>query len=74
MFVISRKETDIPIVPESEADFSLEDHIALLLSEVVFGVPGKRRDSDSSRGMTHIIAGLMNPKSAHLLLFLKSEH
>jgi hypothetical protein len=30
------KETDIPIVPESEGDFSLEERIALVLSEEPF--------------------------------------
>jgi hypothetical protein len=30
MFLLSIKETDTPIVPESEGNFSLDDHIALL--------------------------------------------
>jgi hypothetical protein len=36
MFVLSTKETDTPIVPESEGDFSLDDRIALVLPEEPF--------------------------------------
>jgi hypothetical protein len=36
MFVLSTKETDTPIVPESESNFSLGDPIALVLSEEPF--------------------------------------
>jgi predicted RNA polymerase sigma factor len=36
MFVLSIKETDIPIVPESEGNLSLDDRIALVLSEEPF--------------------------------------
>jgi hypothetical protein len=36
MFVFSVKETDTPVVPESEGDFSFDDHIALALSEEPF--------------------------------------
>jgi hypothetical protein len=36
MLVISTKEKDTPIVPESEGDFSFDDPIALVLSEEPF--------------------------------------
>jgi hypothetical protein len=36
MFVLSTKETDTPIVPESEGDFSPDDQIAFVLPEEVF--------------------------------------
>jgi hypothetical protein len=36
MFVLSTKETDTSIVPESESDFSLDDGIALVLPEEPF--------------------------------------
>jgi hypothetical protein len=36
MFVFSTKETDTPIVPESERDFSLDDRITLVLPEEPF--------------------------------------
>jgi hypothetical protein len=36
MFVLSTKETDIHIVPESEGDFSLDDCIALVIPEEPF--------------------------------------
>jgi hypothetical protein len=32
-FVLPTKETDIPLLPESDGDFSLDDSIALLPSE-----------------------------------------
>jgi hypothetical protein len=36
LFALSTKETDTPIVPESEADFSLDDRIAIVLPEEPF--------------------------------------
>jgi hypothetical protein len=36
LFVLSTKETDTPIVPESEGDFSLDDRIAIVLPEEPF--------------------------------------
>jgi hypothetical protein len=36
MFVLSTKETDTPIVPESEGDFSFDHRIALMLSNELF--------------------------------------
>jgi hypothetical protein len=36
MSVLSTKEADIPTVPESEGNFSLDDRIALVLSEEPF--------------------------------------
>jgi hypothetical protein len=36
MFILSMKETDTPIVPESESNFSLDDRIALVLPEEQF--------------------------------------
>jgi hypothetical protein len=36
MFVLATKETDIPIVPESGGDFSLDDRIAAVLPEEPF--------------------------------------
>jgi hypothetical protein len=36
MLGLSRKETDIPVFPESERDFSFDNHIALMLSEEPF--------------------------------------
>jgi hypothetical protein len=36
MFVVSTKERDMPIVPESEGDFGLDDCITLVLSEEPF--------------------------------------
>jgi hypothetical protein len=36
MFVLSTKESDIPIILESEGDFSSDDRIALPLSEEPF--------------------------------------
>jgi hypothetical protein len=36
MFVLSTKEINTPIVPESEGDFNLDDRIALVLPEEPF--------------------------------------
>jgi hypothetical protein len=36
IFVLSTKETDVPIIPESEGGFSLDGHIALVFSEEPF--------------------------------------
>jgi hypothetical protein len=36
MFVLSTQETDAPVVPDSEGHFSLDDRIALVLSEGPF--------------------------------------
>jgi hypothetical protein len=35
-FVLATKETNTPIVPGSEDDFTLDDHITLVLSEESF--------------------------------------
>jgi hypothetical protein len=36
MFVLSMKETDAPVVPESDDDFSFDDRIILILSKEPF--------------------------------------
>jgi hypothetical protein len=36
MFALSMKETDTSVIPESEGDFSIDDGIALMLSEEPF--------------------------------------
>jgi hypothetical protein len=36
MFALSTNETNTPVVPESEGDFSLDDSLALVLSEEPF--------------------------------------
>jgi hypothetical protein len=61
MFVLSTKESDIPIILELEGDFSSDDRIALVLSEEPFlsvrQIPKKVIMSKSTvyRHLTHIM-------------------